>query len=138
MTKKTYHGSCHCGAVAFEVRTPYRFFQYCHCSRCRKRTGSIHAANVAVLAEQLTFTRGAEHIRYFELASAKSWGNSFCDVCGSGLPWPTRNGKAWIVPAGGLDDDPIERPTRNIHMASRASWEITAAELPSFDDEPPR
>ena len=45
-------GSCVCGAVEFEIRPPYRFFQYCHCSRCRKRSGSIHAANVAVPADQ--------------------------------------------------------------------------------------
>jgi hypothetical protein len=131
-------GSCVCGAVAFEVRPPYRFFQYCHCSRCRKRSGSIHAANLAVMADQLTWLQGQDHVRAFELATAKAWGNAFCDVCGSGVPRRTRNGAAYVVPAGTLDDDPIERPTRNIYMASRASWEIEAATLPKFDDEPPR
>src|SRR5690349_5102994 len=103
-------GTCVCGAVEFEVRPPYRFFQYCHCSRCRKRSGSIHAANLAVMADQLTWLRGEAHVKRFELDGAKSWCNCFCDLCGSGLPWATRNGKAFIVPAGALDDDPIERP----------------------------
>ena len=129
-------GTCVCGAVAFEVRPPFRFFQYCHCSRCRKRTGSIHAANIAVFADQLTITRGAEHAKAFELATAKSWGNAFCDVCGSGLPWLTRNGKAWIVPAGALDEDPVERPNRNVWMGSRAQWEVAAATLPEHDEDP--
>ena len=127
-----------CGAVAFEIKPPYRFFQYCHCSRCRKRSGSIHAANIAVPVDQVTFLRGQEHIKRFELPSAKSWSNCFCDVCGSGLPWMTRNGKAYIVPSGALDDDPIERPTRNIWMGTRASWEVPAASLPEFEGEPPR
>ena len=131
-------GSCVCGAVAFEVTPPYRFFQYCHCTRCRKRSGSIHAANIAVPAEQLVFLRGQEHVKRFELATASNWSNCFCDVCGSGLPWKTRNGKAYVVPAGALDDDPVARPTRNVWVGSRAAWEIAAAELPAFDEEPPR
>ena len=131
-------GSCVCGAVAFEVKPPYRFFQYCHCSRCRKRSGSIHAANLAVPVDQLAFLRGEDHIKRFQLPGAKSWSNCFCEVCGSGLPWRTRNGIAYIVPAGTLDDDPIERPTRNIWTGSRADWEIAAATLPDFEGEPPR
>jgi hypothetical protein len=131
-------GTCVCGAVAFEVKPPYRFFQYCHCQRCRKRTGSIHAANLAVLADQLTWLRGADQVKRFELPEAKSWSNAFCAVCGSGLPWRTRNGVAYVVPAGALDDDPIERPTRNIWMSTRASWEIEASSLPAFEEEPPR
>jgi hypothetical protein len=131
-------GSCVCGAVAFEVRTPYRFFQYCHCSRCRKRTGSIHAANIAVPADQLSFTRGEDRVKRFELPAAKMWCNAFCEVCGSGMPWLTRNGRAYIVPGGALDEDPIERPARNVWMASRAAWEVEAASLPCFDEEVPR
>ncbi len=127
-----------CGAVAFEVKPPYRFFQYCHCSRCRKRSGSIHAANLAVPAEQLVFLRGEEHARRFEAPDAKNWSNSFCDVCGSGLPWRTRNGKAYLVPAGTLDDDPVERPTRNVWVGSRAVWETPASSLPDFEADPPR
>ena len=128
-------GSCVCGAVAFELRPPYRFFQYCHCSRCRKRSGSIHAANIAVVADQFTWLRGESHIKRFELSTAPAWCNCFCELCGSGMPWHTRNGKAVIVPAGALDDDPIERPSRNVWMTSRASWELPASELPLFDHE---
>lgn len=131
-------GSCVCGAVAFEVKPPYRFFQYCHCSRCRKRSGSIHAANLAAPVDQLVWLRGEEHVKRFELPTAKSWSNCFCDVCGCGLPWKTRNGKAYIVPAGTLDEDPVERPTRNIWMGTRAAWEVPAASLPEFEEEPPR
>lgn len=132
------NGSCVCGAVAFEIRPPYRFFQYCHCSRCRKRSGSIHAANIAVSVDQLSWVRGEEHVKRYELPSAKAWCNAFCEVCGSGMPWRTRNGLAYIVPAGGLDDDPIERPVQNVHVASRASWEVAASSLPDVDDEAPR
>ncbi len=129
-------GSCVCGAVRWAVRPPYRFFQYCHCSRCRKRTGSAHAANLAVLDGQLDWLEGESKVTRYELPSAKSWCNSFCSLCGSAAPWKTRNGKAFIVPAGGLDDPPEGQPLRNVHFASRASWYAHAAELPFFDDDP--
>ncbi len=129
-------GSCVCGAVHYALTPPFRFFQYCHCSRCRKRTGSAHAANIAVLADQLTFTAGEELVQRFELPATKGWSNAFCSRCGSGMPWRTRNGRAWIVPSGSLDADPGERPSRNIHFASRASWYTHASELQIFEEEP--
>jgi hypothetical protein len=129
-------GSCVCGAVEYDITPPYRFFQYCHCSRCRKRSGSAHAANIAVLADQFKWLKGEAHVKRFELSTAKSWSNCFCDTCGSGLPWKTRNGKAFIVPAGSLDDEPQDRPTRNIWYSSRAMWHVDAATLPKFDGEP--
>ena len=41
-------GSCLCGGVVYEIDPPFKIFQYCHCSRCRKFTGSAHAANLFV------------------------------------------------------------------------------------------
>ena len=61
-------GSCVCGAVEYDITQPYRFFQYCHCSRCRKRSGSAHAANIAVLVDQFAWVCGEEHVKRYELA----------------------------------------------------------------------
>jgi hypothetical protein len=33
-------GGCGCGAVRFEVRAPLVSASYCHCSCCRRRTGT--------------------------------------------------------------------------------------------------
>ena len=136
MSESSAKASCVCGAVQWAVAPPYRFFQYCHCSRCRKRSGSVHAANVAVLDGQLQWLAGEDMVKRFELPSAVSWCSAFCSACGSALPWRTRNGRAWIVPAGSFDDVPVGQPTRNIHFASRAPWYTPAAELPHFDADP--
>lgn len=129
-------GSCVCGEVKWAVTGPYRFFQYCHCSRCRKRTGSAHAANLAVPHTQVSWLAGDDAVTRFELSTARAWGNAFCSRCGSGVPWLTRNGKAYIVPAGGLDAPPEHGPTRNVHFASRANWYEHATNLPIFEEDP--
>lgn len=135
----TIAGACVCGAVKYTIRAPFITFQYCYCSRCRKATGSAHAANLFVAADQLTWEAGAEqHVRRFELASAKYWSHCFCDTCGSSMPWLTRTGKAFIVPAGTLDGTPEIAPRYNIFWESRAPWYVHASELETFAEGPPR
>ena len=84
MDRSTIRGSCLCGAVAFAVRAPFLFFQYCHCSRCRKRSGSAHGANLLVKAAQLTWTRGEASVKRYELPTAEYYCTGFCGVCGDG------------------------------------------------------
>ncbi|MCA9521052.1 MAG: GFA family protein [Myxococcales bacterium] len=129
-------GSCVCGQVRFRIAPPYRAFQYCHCSRCRKTSGSAHASNIFVPVEQFAWLAGQEQVRRHELQTARYYCTGFCAECGSRLPWVTRNGKLMIVPAGALDADPGERPSRNVHFASRAPWYTSCADLPTFDAEP--
>jgi hypothetical protein len=122
--------------VTFEIRLPYAFFQYCHCSRCRKFTGSAHAANILVAAGQFDWVRGEDLIRQYELPDAKYYCTAFCSVCGSSMPWRTRNEKFYLVPAGTLDGDPGAPLERNIYWESRAPWYRRVDELPIFDEGP--
>jgi hypothetical protein len=129
-------GSCLCGAVAFRIEGPYTTFQYCHCSRCRKSSGSAHAANLFVPVEQLHWERGEASVRRYPLPSAKRFTSSFCETCGAKMPWLPAGGTRWVVPAGALDDDPGEKPVRNIHFASRAPWYAHAKDLETHDTVP--
>lgn len=134
----TIKGSCVCGAVRYTIEPDAIAFQYCHCSRCRKATGSAFGANLFVPASKLTWEAGQDHVRRFELPDAKYWSRCFCEVCGSSLPWLTRTGKAYVVPAGTLDDDPGVRPKHSIYHAHRAPWYVDADELLTFEEGPPR
>lgn len=59
MTKKTYHGSCHCGAVAFTADIDFdQPTQRCNCSICTKaRTWFI-----GVPARDVTIVKGEEEL----------------------------------------------------------------------------
>ena len=48
MPNHTVPGSCLCGKVTYRIKDNLGIFQYCHCSRCRKFTGSAFASNLLV------------------------------------------------------------------------------------------
>jgi hypothetical protein len=134
MEQLVLKGSCLCGGVAYELSPPFVFFHHCHCSRCRKSSGSAFSANILVKAGQFRWTRGEDLVGRWELPEAQYYCTGWCTACGSKLPWQARNKKGYLVPAGTLDDDPASRPTKNIHWASRAPWSANSAELPTFDE----
>lgn len=132
----TTPGGCVCGAVRFEVTPPFKAFQYCHCSRCQKKTGSAHVANIFVAVDQFRWQSGEDRVQRFELPEAKYWCSAFCTTCGSSMPWLSRTKTSMIVPAGALDEDPKERPTQSVYFASRAPWYVPPSELPAHDTYP--
>src|SRR5215469_14977434 len=123
-------GSCLCGAVTYQVSEPFLSFIHCHCSRCRKVTGSAHASNIHVRPAQFAWLTGQERTVRFDLAEAQSFATTFCSRCGSPLPHLTRSGRSVIVPAGSLDDEPSTPPECHAYWDSRAVWACAQSELP--------
>jgi len=131
-------GSCLCKSVAYEINGNLGIFQYCHCSRCRKITGSAFAANLLVSPSDFRWLRGEHLVKRFELPEAKHFATGFCARCGSSLPWLAQTGRAVVIPAGTLDDDPQIRPSQNIFCASRAVWYTEPDSLPRHAELPGR
>ena len=134
MAESMLRGSCLCGGVAYEMSPPFVFFHHCHCSRCQKSSGSAFGANILVKAAQFRWTRGDELVGRWELPEAQYYCTGWCTVCGSKLPWESRNRKGFLVPVGTLDDDPGSQPEKNIFWAYRAPWYANPADLPTFDE----
>lgn len=129
-TETTLKGSCLCGAVRYEVTgEPQRFF-HCHCSRCRKATGTGHASNLFLQPGSLKWASGEGQLRSFKVPEAKRFTNVFCATCGSRLPRQIQGSDAVIIPAGSLDDEAPLKPQARIFYGSRASWSCEAGELP--------
>ncbi|MGE0624095.1 MAG: GFA family protein [Pseudomonadales bacterium] len=127
-------GSCLCGRVRFEVDRLTGPFELCHCSRCRKVTGSAFAATVGAMAEDFRWLCGAESIGRCELPVRErppSYALSFCTGCGSALPSPPECG-FFEIPAGLLDDDPGLRPDKHIYVEFGAPWWTVDDGLPCF------
>lgn len=74
---KTFTGSCHCGAVRFEITSDFQELTTCDCSICRRR----NALMVKVHESQFKLLAGAELLTQYQFHTftAKHY---FCRVCG--------------------------------------------------------
>lgn len=131
-------GSCLCQAVKYQFHGPGYAFQYCHCSRCRKFTGSAHGSNIIIDPKNFEWLSDEDMVGRFEYPEAKHFATCFCRNCGSSLPWMSQSGISVVIPAGTLDEDPGIRPTQNIFWKSCAPWREEVSSLPHYDELPPR
>jgi len=139
MTDNKVKGSCFCKHVSYEISDNMGVFQYCHCSRCRKVTGSAHAANLFVAPDDFKWLAGEESVIQYDPPETKYFATAFCRHCGSNLPWLSKSGRVVIIPAGTLDDDPGIRPSQNIFCGSRPGWYAPASALPEYGQgQPPK
>jgi len=132
MTARSLSGSCLCGAVRYTVSGEAQRFYHCHCSRCRKASGSAHSSNLFVKGS-LAWDSGEELVRRFKLPQAERFTNAFCSTCGGRLPRFIEQQGMVIIPAGSLDDEPEIRPQARIFQGSRAGWSCDDSVLPGFD-----
>ena len=82
MSQVILKGRCLCGTAKYEVAGEAKRFYHCHCSRCRKATGTGHASNLFLQPATLKWLSGEEHIRAFKVPEAKRFTNQFCGLCG--------------------------------------------------------
>lgn len=128
-------GSCLCGAVTFEIHGAFRRFFLCHCSRCRKGTGSAHAANLFAPGATIDWRSGHDTITEFVLPDSRH-ARSFCAICGGAVPGERAGGKLLVVPAGCLDTPVDLRPEAHIFCADRANWDDHLEQVPCLDGPP--
>jgi hypothetical protein len=72
-----YTGSCHCGAVRFEIQTDFPELTQCDCSICRRRYAlmvKVHESKFRLLAGEDSLTE-----YQFHTMTARHY---FCKVCG--------------------------------------------------------
>ena len=128
-------GSCLCGEVRFEIVGAFERFFLCHCGRCRKGTGSAHAANLFSSNAKVHWLSGEAKIKTFR-APATRHERSFCSECGSALPSIQMDGAILVVPAGSLDSAIETRPDAHIFVASSANWDRLLEDVVRIDGLP--
>ncbi|MBY8826370.1 GFA family protein [Sphingomonas colocasiae] len=131
----TYPGSCLCGTVRFEIAGAFDGFFLCHCGRCRKNSGSAHAANLFSRTARLDWLAGEDRVRTYAVPDTRHR-RSFCTQCGSALPGMHIDGTVLVAPAGSLDGPLDTRPDAHIFIASRADWDDRLEDVPRHEAFP--
>jgi hypothetical protein len=137
-TSAPVHGSCLCGGVRYRVTRPFRRANFCHCSRCRKHSGSNAMAQGRVPADGFELLAGEELLRVYRPPDGMV--KVFCVSCGSSLfggTWP--EGPEVSIRLGTLDDDPGIAPQYHSFAADAAPWDTLPPDgLPRHPQRPPQ
>lgn len=127
-----YHGKCLCGEVEVTINGKISDIIHCHCSLCRKNSGTAFATNGFINAAEFSITKGENSLSTFSFKPGRN--RYFCRQCGSPIyssndQYPTR----FRIRLGLLDSDIVEKPISHNFVSSKANWEDLDAKLPRYD-----
>jgi hypothetical protein len=122
------NGGCLCGAVTFQVADAFEYAMNCHCSQCRRATGSAFKPFAGIRREHLAITDGAD--ASFAYGDASAAHDVHCRRCGSLLFSVVRDGAYVHVTMGTLVDSPGIQPSMHIFVGSKAPWHDITDGLP--------
>lgn len=115
-------GECTCGAVAFEINADISDVFVCHCSICRRFTGSNGIAVIVIDNSLFRWLRGEDQIATWKKPDA-DWQGWFCRTCGSPLPGANDPARTF-VPAGLISDGGESlKVAHHIWVGSKAAWD---------------
>lgn len=118
----THYGSCLCKEVRFEAQGKLESFFLCHCRHCQKGSGSAHSANLFSTGGKLIWLQGVDRVQTYNLPQTRHT-KSFCQNCGSALPYQLTSTNLLVIPAGSLDTEVSRKPNAHIFCASSATWD---------------
>lgn len=129
-------GGCLCGAVRYEVRGAFVRAGHCHCSRCRRHSGTAVCTQGRVNRVDFRLVSGSEWVRSYRPNGGSV--KAFCKECGSSLfggTWP--DGPEVSIRLGSVGGDPGIRPQYHTFVAFREPWDEILDDLPRYEEARP-
>jgi hypothetical protein len=115
-------GECNCGAVAFEVDAEVPGLFVCHCSICRRATGSQGIAVIVVDNGAFRWVRGEAQVSTWKKPGT-DWQIWFCPACGSPVPGANDEDRMF-VPAGLITSGGESlKVIHHVWVGSKAPWD---------------
>ena len=131
-----YTGKCLCGQVEVTITGEINDIIHCHCSLCRKNSGTAYATNGFINASEFEITSGKDKLSQFSFKPGRY--RYFCTCCGSPVYSANEQDPArFRIRLGILDSDISERPISHNFVSSKANWEELDANLPRYDSFEP-
>ncbi|WP_082707320.1 GFA family protein [Shewanella frigidimarina] len=133
-----YLGKCLCGDVKIRIKGEISDIIHCHCSLCRKNSGTAFATNGFINSSEFEITLGKNNLSKFSFKPGRN--RYFCTSCGSPVYSSNEQDPArYRIRLGILDSDITERPISHNFVSSKANWEELDVKLPRYDSfEPSR
>jgi hypothetical protein len=126
-------GGCNCGAVRYRLMGDPLAVAVCHCTNCRRQSGSAFSVNVVVRSDAMHMTGDVATWEDRDTESGEPVLRQFCAICGSPIrSLSAASPKVAIVKAGTADDPGQFTPAIHVWTASALPWVEIPAGLPQF------
>ena len=130
------HGTCHCGAVAYEAVVDPARVTICHCHDCQNFSGAPFRASVPARTEDLKIVRGAPKVYVKTAESGNRRAQVFCGQCGSPLYSADAEGaKVFSMRIGTLAERADLPPQRQIWCEAALPWTRDLLSLPKIEKQ---
>jgi hypothetical protein len=130
-----HKGSCLCGAVEYEISGALGPIVFCHCSRCRKASGSAFNAISPVAAANFHIVKGQESLRGYRNNAGVY--RMFCGTCGSQLFGKRESAPETVRVRIGTLDTPVDaKVSAHIFVGSKAEWDEIHDDVPQYEERP--
>lgn len=127
-----YKGKCLCGAVEVEIAGKISDIIHCHCSLCRKNSGTAYATNGFINTAEFSVVKGKQNLSTFSFKPGRN--RHFCTTCGSPVYSSNADDPSRLrIRLGILDSDINERPISHNFVSSKANWDDIDANLPKYE-----
>lgn len=127
-------GSCLCDSVKFEVDKKRLCLYQCHCSLCRKQSGTFSNAATIVPESSYRIISGKDCISRWKKDTG--FRSNFCSKCGSPVPNRLQDTEYFWIPAGLLEDTREMQIEAHLFLGSRASWEEASSNAETHHEFP--
>ena len=125
------HGTCHCGAIAYEAEVDPARASVCHCGDCQRLSGAAFRASVPAKVEDFHLLRGTPKTYVKTAESGNKRAQVFCGECGSPLYSADAVGaKAYMLRIGVMAERAELPPQRQIWCEAALPWTRDLLEVP--------
>jgi hypothetical protein len=135
---EVHEGGCLCGAVRYRVIGEPNLAGVCHCTRCKRMSGSAFSIPAYFDEAAVRVTSGT--LKTYECRSDETnrWLKlEFCPACGTTVTWTGEQMPGARGIAGGTFDDPNWiRPTAHFWTRSALHWTAFPTTVEAFETVP--
>ena len=119
MALQTYHGSCHCGRVRFEIDAEIARVTRCNCSICAKKGALL----LRVPPERFRLLAGEEALTRYQFNTRVAQ-HLFCSICGMHpFSRPRAAPEQYTINVRCLDDYDLDREAPEVAPFDGRNWE---------------
>lgn len=126
-------GSCHCGAVEYEVPRALGDVKFCYCQTCRKLNGTAFSAVALVDAGEFKLLKGESSLEAYESSAGKF--RYHCKTCFAPIYVKLASRPEQVrIRLGLLNFEPEVTLTGHIWVSQKPGWYTIADKLPQSQE----